>query len=1405
MIEFKDSQTFLSHLESLDIKISAEGHRLKIDAPKGGLSDELRALLKARKPELLEFCKRDSVAKQKSNGYALIKPTARTEELYASFAQQRLWFLDQLAENKSAIYNVPLFLRASGELHTPSLIQAFNEVIHRHEVLRTVFQEPEKDDKEPYQHILPALILNVPITDLSQLNEQEREQQIQSMAHKEAEHLFDLSKGPLVRLSIIKAGTTESVLLFHFHHTVFDGLSVAIFLREIKSLYETFLQGKPSPLPPLKIQYADYSQWQRQSLSGKTLEKHLKFWKAHLAGAPPFIELPADHARPLNQTLKGARISFEIDQTLTKHLRNLSQQNNVTLFMTLYAAFAVLLARYTDEKDLVIGMPVANRNHQQLESLIGFFANTLALRFRIAQDLAFTDLLQQVKENVLAALQHQDIPFEKLIDELKIEKSLAHNPLFQVMFTFQEAYLEDFSLSDLTLSPLSFEQSNAKFDLSFMVREHKKKLVGIFEYNADLFEAETIKRIAGNFDVLLTAIIDHPEHAISQLPVLSEQDIQQLQAWNDTTTDYPQNQTIIDLFEQQVTKNPDHIALVFEDQSLNYQQLNAKANQLAHYLLSITTPSGSALLSHNPLVAIAVERSMEMVIGLLAILKAGGAYIPIDPSYPKARIRYLLDDSAAPLLLTQRHLSAPLSLEALDHECVMVCLDEVDLAEQSIENPRVKSHAEDLAYVIYTSGSTGKPKGVMVENSNVVNFLDAFEKQAPHITPLKGIFTVPFSFDLSVWEIFSQLCYGGTLHVLSQDTLLDTDLLTNYLLNKQISSAYIAPALLDLIASNLKKQGNPLQRLLVGVEPISQKVLQEFRTLSNELYIINGYGPTEATVCATFYKFTHAIENERRTPIGKAVANYQIYILNTNNQPQPPGFPGELCIAGVGLARGYLNRPDLTAEKFIEVELFGHTERIYKTGDVARWLPDGNLEYLGRLDHQVKLRGFRIELGEIEAVLLQHNNVKQATVVLHEKGDNPYLAAYVTLIKPLENIAHTLRTWLETRVPNYMLPTFFVQLDSMPLTPNGKINRKALPEPEMQHSNRQFVAPRDSLELRLVLLWEKILGISPVSIVDNFFEVGGDSLLSIRLISNINAEFGVRIPLHMIFQNSTIEQLASMLRQDGVTSDWSPLVCLQAEGPKTPLFCVHAAGGIVFRYIQTASLLGTERPFYGIQARGIEPGDEMYASIEEMAMDYVQAIRNIQPKGPYLLSGWSFGGTVAFEMARILEQAGETVPYLLMIDSPSPFIDSYEKDEVEFLLERLRSAAGLALDDVYQQNSREARMLYLFKEQKLAGMFAPDMDINDAELRLKIHMHHNEILCQYRPAGSFNGKIIFFKPTETIPFDTKMQKPIPAWEAFAGAGIEVHEAPGNHFNMFSPTNTPVLAKKMKECIERTGL
>ena len=802
--------------------------------------------------------------------------------------------------------------------------------------------------------------------------------------------------------------------------------------------------------------------------------------------------------------------------------------------------------------------------------LIGFFVNTLVLRSQIEPGRSFIELLHATRQTCLEAYAHQDIPFEMLVDKLKPTRSMSHSPLFQVMFVLQNNETAELALPGLAVGFVETEYPVAKFDLTLSIAEQGGQFHCSWEYATDLFEAETVERMAAHFEALLDALALNPQQAIGSVPMLTEAEVRQLQAWNDTATDYPKDKTLVDLFEAQVERTPDNIAIVFEGQSLTYRQLNAQANQLAHYLLSLAKPDGQPLLSGNPLIAIAVERSLDMIIGLLAILKAGGAYVPIDPSYPAARIRYMLGDSQAPLLLTQSHLTGSLSLADLEHDCVVLCLDQTDVADQPSENLPARSTAEDLAYVIYTSGSTGMPKGVMVENNGLVNLVLAQIKTFEIDASSRILQFASFSFDASASEISTALLVGASLTLIAKETLLDTDQFTGLLVGQQITHVTLPPSFLN----SLSEQGfSDLQTLVVAGETCPVEMMKRW---SQNLRFINAYGPTENTVCASA---AVCFPDMDAVSIGKPIANTRIYILNTQHQPQPPGIPGELCIAGAGLARGYLNRPGLTAEKFVELELFGKVERVYKTGDLARWLPDGNLEFLGRIDHQVKLRGFRIELGEIEAVLGQFEPVQEAVVSLYEADGNKRLVAYLVVngqwtessdpcsvasgqkegldihatssrVTDHGQLTTALATFLKSRLPDYMIPASFMILDSLPLTPNGKIDRKALPAPEFQ-ATETYEAPRSDIEGKLARIWCQLLKLDSIGIHENFFELGGDSILSIQAVARAR-QSGLQLTPKDLFEHQTIAQLARVVgfgvatdAEQGLVTGTAPLTPIQ--------------------------------------------------------------------------------------------------------------------------------------------------------------------------------------------------------------------------------------------------------------------
>jgi amino acid adenylation domain-containing protein len=1042
-----------------------------------------------------------------------------------SFAQQRLWFLNQFEGNNSATYNMPEALQLSGQLDVEALQQSLHWMLERHASLRTCF--PIQGGKAQVRILELEGIEVLKIHDLRELTPEWQSKEIQNRANRHAIEPFDLAQGPLFKADLLLLNEQQSVLLINMHHIISDGWSIGVFIRDWQHAYTAFAQGEQPSLPPLSIQYSDYAAWQRDWLQGDVLQQQVDYWHEQLKGAPELLELPTDKPRPHQQSYQGAYYAHSLSATLTKKVTALSQQQGVSLFMTLLSTFYILLSRYSRLNDLCVGTPIANRTHSQTEDIIGFFVNTLVLRSQVKPEQSVIELLLETRQTCLAAYAHQDIPFEMLVEQLQPSRSLSHSPLFQVMFVLQNNEPAKLTLPNLNISTLESDYPIAKFDLTLSVEEQDGELHCLWEYASDLFYAQTIERMAEHFEILLIAIIENPEQSISHLPMLTEKEIQQLQAWNDTATDYPFEQTLVDLFEQQIEKTPDNIAVVFENQQITYRELNNKVNQLSHYLLNLKTNTENGLLrTDNSLIAIAVERSLEMLIGLLAILKTGGAYVPIDPSYPAARIRYMLEDSAAPLLLTQSHLKTHLSLDELEHDCVVVCLDEADFADQPTENSVVNSQATDLAYVIYTSGSTGKPKGVALPQSALVNLLHWQLGQLGFSKPENTLQFTTLSFDVSFQEIFTTFLSGAQLVLVDEQIRRDASALLKYISQQQIERLFVPYVMLQHLAEQIaisQTEGLRLQNIITAGEQL--RITPEIKALFERLpdcRLHNHYGPSESHVVTTFT----CANWTALPPIGQPIANTRIYILSDQHQIQPPGIPGELCIAGRCLARGYLNRPELTAEKFIEVKLFGKIERIYKTGDLARWLPNGNLEYLGRIDSQIKLRGFRIELGEIEAVLNQHEAVKEAVVILYEADDNKRLVAYLTTDSESNDLVASLKELLKASLPDYMVPSQFIVLDKLPLTPNGKIDRRALSSLSVEkQSSVHFVAPRTEEEKLLAGIWAEVLGAPQVGLHDNFFELGGHSLLATQLVSRIRKTFNIELSVRQLFESPTVAEL----------------------------------------------------------------------------------------------------------------------------------------------------------------------------------------------------------------------------------------------------------------------------------------
>ncbi|XWK89437.1 MAG: non-ribosomal peptide synthase/polyketide synthase [Phormidium sp.] len=1037
-----------------------------------------------------------------------ILPRAKDAELSLSYAQNRLWFLDQLQPN-SATYNIPLPLRLVGNLKVAALEQSLQEIIDRHEALRTNFITV---NGQPKQVINTEKNWTLSIVDLKHLSPSEQEINCQELAKEQAIQPFNLATESLIRAKLIILSETEYFLLICMHHIVSDDWSMGVFLEELAALYNAYAQGQHSPLNPLPIQYADFAVWQKQWLQEEVLQSQLNYWQQQLADAPALLSLPTDRPRPAVQTFNGSHQKFSLSGELTQSLTGLSQEQGVTLFMTLLAAFDTLLYRYTEQSDILVGTPIANRNHSEIEGLIGFFVNALVMRTDLSENPSFAELLTRVRETALGAYSHQDLPFEMLVEALQPERDLSHTPLFQVAFVLQNAPFSQVELSELTISDLPIESPIAKFDLTLAIGNTANGLVGVWEYNTDLFDGSTIARLANHFVTLLEGIVANPQERISQLPLLTEVERQQLLIeWNDTKVDYPQDKCIHQLCEEYAERTPNAVALVFENQQLTYYELNFRANQLAHYLQSLGVGA-------DVLVGICVERSIEMVVGLLGILKAGGAYLPLDPEYPQDRLQFMLEDAQVQVVLTQKRILKKLP----EYQTNLVCLDEIwsEVLQNNQDNPNSGVTAFNLANLIYTSGSTGKPKGVMVEHRGLYNLAQAQIQTFGLDSESRVLQFASLSFDASIWEILMAMGSGATLYLGTKDSLMPGEPLIQLLRDYGITHITLPPSALAVLPA---EELPTLQTIIVAGEACSPEVIKLWSVGRN---FYNAYGPTEASVCATIAKCR---DSDRKISIGRPIANTQIYILDSNLQPVPIGVPGELHIAGVGLAKGYLNRPELTNEKFIP-NPFGNS-KLYKTGDLARYLPDGNIEYLGRIDNQVKVRGFRIELGEIEALLNQHINVQASCVIIREdKAGDKRLVAYV--IPESEQIItiNELRQFLSANLPLYMIPQAFVILESLPLTPNGKIDRRALPAPDFHSEQRdKYVAPRTQIEEKLVQIWVQILKVEQVGIYDNFFEIGGHSLLATQIISRVQEAFNISVPLRYLFELPTIAQLSQAI------------------------------------------------------------------------------------------------------------------------------------------------------------------------------------------------------------------------------------------------------------------------------------
>lgn len=1074
--------------------------------------------LSARKKAIL-----DALLRQEGLSSAEDKIPRRQESGPAplSFAQQRLWFFDQF-EPASFAYNLITAVSLSGAFDVTALQKAFDEMVRRHEALRTTF---DFRDGQPVQIIHDHHSIPLRCIGAMHLPEGQQRQQIQDLLREQALQPFDLRKGPLLRATLVQQATDQHVLILAIHHIVSDAWSMNVLVREITLLYRTFAGGGVPDLPPLPVQYADFAVWQRNWLQGEILAQQLEYWKAQLGHAPAILELPADHPRPVVQTYNGADFTFGLPPALSQSLKVLCRKEDATLYMVLLACFKILLHRYTGQQEIIVGSPIANRQRKELEGLIGFFINTLPVRATIAGDLSFREFLQRVRDAALGAYAHQDLPFEYLVEQFQPERNLSHSPLVQVIFSFEVASQPVVDMPGLTATILDKENKAAKFDLSLYASDRGSEIVGTLEYNVDLFKKETIERMAGHLLTVLAAAVSNPAQRISEFPLLTRHERYEiLTTWNATDAPYPQHLCAHQLFEAQVRLTPNQTAIVFENQELSYSQLNARANQVARRLAALGSRPGE-------LIGIFMERSLEMVVAVLGIAKSGAACLPLDPAYPKERLAFMLQDSAAAIVVSQQHLASSLPGIATQ----LLCLDsELTVIAGEDENDlQVAVSPENWLYVIYTSGSTGRPKGVLVPHRVLMNLV-AWHQASPRQSR-RTLQFASLNFDISFEEIFSTLATGGTLVVAPQSIRIDVRLLGSYLEEHKVERFHLPGTVMQKLAEEFSSHPELLgsvREFMVGGEQlqISRPMVDLFSRLQN-CVLYNHYGPTESHIVTSFPLHGAPELWPALPPLGRPIINAELYVLDAYMQPAPIGVPGELYLGGAVLSHGYLKRPDLTAERFVSDPFTSKPgSRIYRTGDVARYLPDGNVEFLGRNDFQVKIRGMRIELGEIEVALKRHPAVREAAVVLAKEGQEGRLIAYVAFQQDQAASSKQLREFLHESLPDHMLPSGFVVLQTFPFTPSGKIDRMALPalgkESELSEG---FVVPRTDLEEVLAGIFAEVLQVERVGIMDDFFALGGHSLLATQISSRVREALHTELSVRKIFEEPTVSGLSRLM------------------------------------------------------------------------------------------------------------------------------------------------------------------------------------------------------------------------------------------------------------------------------------
>jgi amino acid adenylation domain-containing protein len=1307
----------------------------------------------------------------------------------ATESQQEIWLGVQLSTSANLACILSQSLRFNGRLDVELLQTAFDRLVDRHESLRMTFSGDGTTIL-----IAKKIDIRVPVVDLSALTAVAQAAAIATHQQQAIGQPFDIQHGPLFRTQILKLGECEHLAIISVHHLVCDGWSLGVISTDLAKIYTALDRGTALDLdrPEYFSEYAFAEQAKIGSAEAIAIEQ---YWLDKFATLPPVIDLPTDYPRPPVRTFDSASESYTLAADLVERIAKIGIKNGCSLMTTMLVAYEVWLSKITGQTDLTVGVPTSGQTATGRYNLVGHCVHFLPLRSQIDPECRFSDYLRARNRSILDDYDRQDFTFGSLLKKLAIPRDASRVPLISAVFNIDLANNNSDVFGDLEVKTCMNRNAFATFELFLTATTQPNGQLDLdCQYNPNLFSAATIQRRLGEFENLLTAIVAAADRKVRQLSVLSLAQTQQLLvAWNQTQTDYPQDKCIHQLFEECVALNGEAIALSYQDRQLTYNELNRHANQLAHYLIA-------AGIQPNDLVGIAIDRSIETIIGILGILKAGSAYLPIDLTAPPARLRAILDDARVAVLLTTTARVEQLPL----HQFKVVCLDRdwAEIATASKTNPDRAVRSTNLAYVMYTSGSTGQPKGVCVPHQGVVRLV----KSTDYIdfSPDRVFLQLaPLAFDAATFEIWGSLLNGAKLVLYPGDKPSLAEL-GQIIARERITTLWLTAGLFHLMVDERLADLQPLRQLIAGGDVLSVPHVRQVLAALPDCQLINGYGPTENTTFTCCYPIASLDPLATSIPIGRPIANTQVYLLDADLQPVPIGIPGELYVGGAGLATGYLNRPDLTAAKFIP-HPFATNERLYRTGDLARYLPDGNLEFLGRIDNQVKIRGFRIELGEIEAVLAQHPSVREVTVTLREDAGDKRLVAYLVPQPQQQPTEREIRTFLESRLPDYLIPTAIVMLAALPLTTNGKVDRRALPAPETMRSSPEasLLAPRDELERQLTVIWERVLNVHPIGIRDNFFALGGHSLIAVRLFAQIEQTWGQNLPLATLLQKQTIEELATVLRQEKWSASWSSLVLIRpAQVPagesQPPLFCIHPVGGNVLEYYTLANYIEPDRPVYGLQSQGLD-GQPAFRRIEDMASHYIQEIRTVQPQGPYFLTGYSFGGLVAYEMAQQLAAQGQQIALLALLDSSVPNLPTLRPSFVQ--------AVGVHLGNLWQLDPQErasyimGRIDYRLKGSNQREFLAQSLyKVEDLTPHLLAVLDANLEASQEYTARFYPGKLTLLR-CRVQDLEHHLHREF-GWQNMV-KNLEIYSIPGPHSSMLKEPRIHTLAAKFTDCLQRS--